>query len=238
MIYIERIIRKMKQGQTGPYLCVGDDGNQYIVKGPNTTYRGLINEWVCGKLGKAIGLPVPDFEIAYVDGSLLEFGHYELSEGDWFASKYEENIQDVPYQKLCELDLEGLKLLFLFDYWMKNGDRNLTQSGGNPNLFIRSDLQSFIVLDHNLAFDKDHDETFSQLKELHVGSSAWFAEQRSLLDHDYYKELLENCVSELDSILESIPDEWLENCVDIGIVEDIRVTLLRFRTSVFWEGIK
>ncbi|MEI8635068.1 hypothetical protein P4S72_29545 [Vibrio sp. PP-XX7] len=63
------------------------------------------------------------------------------------------------------------KLLFLFDYWIKNGDRNLTQNGGNPNLFIRSDLQSFIVLDHNLAFDVDHDETFNDLKGLHVGSS-------------------------------------------------------------------
>lgn len=228
----------MKQGQTGPYLCVGDDNNQYIVKGPNTTYRGLINEWVCGKLGKAIRLPIPDFEIAYVDRSLLAFGDYEISEGDWFASKYESNIQDVLYYQLCQLDIDGLKRLFLFDYWIKNGDRTLTQSGGNPNLFIRSDLQSFIVLDHNLAFDIDHDDAFDELKRRHVSSRAWFSEQRALLDHEFYEELLESCFSELDSIFDSVPEEWLENCGDDGILESIRVTLSRFRTPEFWEGIK
>lgn len=238
MVNIERIVRKMKQGQTGPYLCVGDDGYQYIVKGPNTTYRGLIHEWVCGELGKAIGLPIPDFEIVYVDGSLLEFGHYELSEGEWFGSKYEDNIQDVPYQKLSELDTEGLKLLFLFDYWVKNGDRNLTENGGNPNLFIRSDLRSFIVLDHNLAFDPDHDDSFDALKKLHVGSNAWFTTQRSLIDQQSYEALLQTCFDKLDSILEAIPEDWLENCADDSIVEEIRVTLGRFKEPDFWEGIK
>lgn len=228
----------MKQGQTGPYLCAGDDGHQYIVKGPNTTYRGLIHEWVCGSLGKSLGLPIPDFDIAYVDSSLLEFGHYELSEGDWFASKFEENIQDVPYQALSNLNPEGLKLLFLFDYWVKNGDRNLTERGGNPNLFIRSDLHSFIVLDHNLAFDLDYDNDFEELKKIHVGSSAWFSKQRALLDPEFYSERLETCFSDLDLILDSLPDEWVENCGDYGIVDRIRVTLARFRSTEFWEGIK
>lgn len=228
----------MKQGQTGPYLCVDDGGIQYIVKGPNTTYRGLIHEWVCGKLGKAIGLPVPDFEIAYIDRRLLEFGEYALKEGEWFASKYEENIQDVPYQKLSELDADRLKLLFLFDYWIKNGDRCLTENGGNPNLFIRSDLQSFIVLDHNLAFDTDHDRDFHNLKKIHVGSTIWFSEQRSLIDQEIYEKLLEECFGKLGSILDSVPEEWFENCGVDGIAESIRVTLSRFRTPEFWEGIK
>ncbi|EGU40879.1 hypothetical protein VII00023_08094 [Vibrio ichthyoenteri ATCC 700023] len=238
MVYIERIIRKMNQGQTGPYLCVGDDDNQYIVKGPNTTYQGLIHEWVCGRLGKVIGLPVPHFDIAYVDGSLLEYGRYELSEGYWFASRYEENIQDVPYQRLADLDVNGLKLLFLFDYWIKNGDRNLTEHGGNPNLFIRSDLRSFIVLDHNLAFDPDYEDNFHNLKNLHVGSSAWFSEQRSLFDPNTYEELLERCFGELNSIIDSVPKEWVECCAENGVFEDIRVTLSRFRTQAFWEGIR
>ncbi|WP_306665724.1 HipA family kinase [Photobacterium phosphoreum] len=238
MVYIERIIRKMKQGQTGPYLCVGDNGNQYIVKGPNTTYRGLINEWVCGQLGKALGIPIPDFEIAYIDESLIEFGTYELTEGDWFASKYEDNIQDVPFHLLSKLDTEKLKLLFVFDYWIKNGDRNLTEHGGNPNLFICSDLCSFVVLDHNLAFDKEHDQIFESLKFIHVASIAWFAEQKNLFDKEYYENRLEDVMKELDSILESVPEEWLDNCGDDGILEEIRTTLSRFRLPEFWEGIK
>ncbi|WP_375320654.1 HipA family kinase [Aliivibrio logei] len=238
MVYIEKIIRKMKQGQTGPYLCVGDDRLQYIVKGPNTTYKGLIHEWVCGKLGKLLGITIPDFDIAYVDGSLVEFSSYELTEGDWFASKYEENIQDVPFQRLRELDSEKLKLLFVFDYWIKNADRNLTASGGNPNLFICSDLFSFIVLDHNLAFDEEHDLLFNDLKGLHVGATAWFAEQMSLFDREYYEKCLEVAFNELDSILESVPQEWVDNCGDDSILDDIRVILSRFKEAEFWEGIK
>ncbi|WP_342609692.1 HipA family kinase [Vibrio tritonius] len=238
MIYIEQIIRRMKQGQTGPYLCKADDGDQYIVKGPNTTYAGLIHEWVCAHLGKLLGLPIPDFKIAYIDNSILEFSSYELSEGDWFASKYEENIQDVPFQLLSELDRIQLKLLFLFDYWIKNGDRNLTQFGGNPNLFIRSDLKSFIVLDHNLSFDTDFESTFHDLKLSHVGSQAWYSEQLSLLDQIEYKNLLSDTLKKLESSLDSVPQEWIDNCGNDSIIDDIRLTLERFDKPDFWEGIK
>lgn len=238
MIYIQRIIRKMKQGQTGPYLCVGEDGKQYIVKGPNTTYAGLVHEWVCGKLAQAIGLPIPDFDTAYVDRTLLEYGSYELEEGEWFASKYEENIQDVPFKLLEKLDSEQLKLLFIFDYWIKNGDRNLTAIGGNPNLFIRSDLSSFVVLDHNLSFDLDYDDSFVKLKISHIGSSAWFSKQLTLFDQSHYRGLLTSCFQQLESIFSSVPEEWVENCSDNGILEHIRVVLARYENEAFWEGIK
>ena len=192
MIEIDRIIREMKQGQTVPYLCHGNDGNQYIVKGSSTTYRGLICEWVCGQLAKIIGLPVPDFEIVYIDRNLVEYEDYNLEEGDWFASKYEENIQDILFYQITSLDSKLLKLLFVFDYWIKNGDRTLTECGGNPNLFIRSDLCSFVVLDHNLAFDDNHQTEFEQFKKNHVSSTVWFTEQRDLFDDstEGYTELL------------------------------------------------
>lgn len=45
-------------------------------------------------------------------------------------------------------------------------------------------------------------------------------------------------MKELDSILESVPEEWLDNCGDDGILEEIRTTLSRFRLPEFWEGIK
>lgn len=238
MIYIERIIRKMNQGQTGPYLCVGSDNEQYIVKGPNTTYSGLIHELVCGHLGRILGLPIPTFTTAYVSSALLKYGSYDLDEGEWFASKYEENIQDVTFQKLSELSDEKLKLLFLFDYWIQNGDRNLTASGGNPNLFIRADLESFVVLDHNLAFDPEYDETFEQNKNLHVGARAWFSQQLSLFDSEDYRTKLTNCFNELDSIMKYIPDEWIENSLNSNITEDIKETLMRYKAPKFWEDIK
>ncbi|MGR5267719.1 HipA family kinase [Vibrio astriarenae] len=236
MVNIEKIVRQMKQGQTGPYLCVGDDGHQYIVKGPNTTYAGLIHEWVCGKLGQHIGLPIPEFDTAYIVGDLIEYDSYQLSEGEWFASKYEQNIQDVPFQALNTLDSSLLKLLFFFDYWVKNGDRNLTNHGGNPNLFIGPDMKSCFVLDHNLAFDCDYD--IDSIKDLHVGKEAWFAEQLSLLDKTDYTDRIDKALERLDEIFESVPDEWLEQCHEDSILDSIRVVLHRIYEPEFWEGIK
>ncbi|KAB7660497.1 hypothetical protein GBN14_02530 [Plesiomonas shigelloides] len=228
----------MRQGQTGPYLCAADDGNLYIVKGPNTTYLGLIYEWVCGHLGLAIGLPVPALEIAYVDSSLLEYGGYDFTEGDWFASKYVENIQDVPFELVSELDVSKLKLLFLFDYWIKNGDRVLGQFGGNPNLFIRSDLSTFVVLDHNMAFERGFDENFEKDKMEHVGASAWFSVQLDLYEKQYYEGILDAGFAQIDTILNSVPPVWVDASGENNVLTDIKNTLERFKQPEFWEGIK
>ncbi|WP_431786100.1 HipA family kinase [Vibrio harveyi] len=236
MISINTISKEMTQGQTGPYLCADEDDNEYIVKGPRTTYRGLVNELVCATLGKALGLPIPDFEIAYVDRTLLRYGSYSLDEGDWFASKFEPNVQDLVYSAVGNLDPETLKLLFIFDYWIKNNDRTLTEKGGNPNVFIKPDGNSIIVLDHNLAFCPTFDEEWEEKKMLHVGASAWFQEQLSLYDREFFTEKMGQAISTLDEI--EIPEEWSDNCAIDSIMEDIRLTLSRYETEEFWEGIK
>ncbi|MFM2480343.1 HipA family kinase [Celerinatantimonas sp. YJH-8] len=241
MAFITSIIRQMNQGYTAPYLCQADDGHKYIVKGLSTTYKGLIYEWVCGKLGQSIGLPIPDCEIVYIDSALLEYDNYALTEGEWFASQYIENIQDITFNLLDNVDSEQLKLLFLFDYWIKNADRTLTNKGGNPNLFIKGDLETCIVLDHNLAFDPDYDDLYDQTKMLHVGSTAWFSTQTKLLtplDKEKYQTLLENSLDQLEYITSFIPEEWLANCEDNGILNYIRATLSRINAPDFWEGIR
>ncbi|ELV8621697.1 hypothetical protein QNF08_001705 [Vibrio vulnificus] len=236
MIAINSISKEMTQGQTGPYLCADEDDNEYIVKGPRTTYRGLVHELVCATLGKSMGLPIPDFDIAYVDRTLLRYSEYSLSEGDWFASKFEPNIQDLVYSAVDKLDQELLKLLFIFDYWIKNNDRTLTEKGGNPNVFIKPDGVSIIVLDHNLAFCPTFDAEWDEKKMLHVGAGAWYQEQLSLYDRQTFSELMKKAIRSLDDL--EFPDEWREYCSIDSIMEDIRLTLARYETEEFWEGIK
>ncbi len=43
--------------------------------------------------------------------------------------------------------------LVAFDWWIKNGDRQLTEIGGNPNLLWTPESDSMVVIDHNMAFD-------------------------------------------------------------------------------------
>lgn len=53
-----------------PFRCRGADGRHYFVKLGNARPEGLIGEWVCAHLGRAMGLPVADFSLVTVD---LEF---------------------------------------------------------------------------------------------------------------------------------------------------------------------
>lgn len=42
MINIIEIKQKMTQGKTEPWLCLGDDNNEYVVKRLNATFKGCV----------------------------------------------------------------------------------------------------------------------------------------------------------------------------------------------------
>ena len=58
---VETISRSI-QGITRPFVCRGDDGWLYYVKGHGAGRQALIAEWIAGNLGKRLGLPIPDFK--------------------------------------------------------------------------------------------------------------------------------------------------------------------------------
>lgn len=219
-------------------MCLAEDNKHYVVKGPSTTYKGLINEWVCARLGQELNLPIPAFDSAYIDRMLIQYGDYDLAEGEWFASEYQPNIQDVTYAALESFGHNNLKLLFLFDYWIQNGDRTLSEIGGNPNLFFSPLDKRFFVLDHNLAFDSNFDTCFAQNKLNHLGSSIWYAAQIELYDSANYANSLGIALSKLDDILHSVPAEWIEKSEENSIIDNIKLVLSRINSADFWEGIK
>lgn len=60
-IQIIEITRQASQGRSEPYLCVGEDGLNYYVKGRQSGLPTRINEWICAHLGRVFGLPIPEF---------------------------------------------------------------------------------------------------------------------------------------------------------------------------------
>jgi hypothetical protein len=156
LLYIEEIIRKMEQGKTEPYLCRDSIKEMYVVKRLTATFDGCIKEWISARLAKEFGLPIPPFSLAEIDEYLIEYNaeyRNDLGEGIAFASKFVEDLQEVNYSLLDEAQIEVLKDLYIFDYWIKNADRTLSESGGNPNLFYKQSTNEVVVVDHNLAFD-------------------------------------------------------------------------------------
>ena len=70
-ISIIEILGRSTQGVTRPFVCRGDDGSLYYVKGNAAGRRALIAEWVAGNLGRRLGLPIPEFRQAEVSPQLV-----------------------------------------------------------------------------------------------------------------------------------------------------------------------
>ncbi len=239
MISIIEIIRKMQQGQTQPYLSVADNQRKYIIKGARATYEGLIGEWISGQLGVAFGLPIPNFALAYVDRSLIEFDRelrFDLGHGMVFASEYCDTLQEITYTDLIKSDQQLLRDLFVFDYWIKNDDRNLSTKGGNPNLFLQQQTSELVVLDHNMAFDKEFDT--ASFKMFHVGANAW-GENQDIFVKDKYATKIATAFQLFNQIIQDIPKDWLEHIPSSNdFVAQIKVLLQSYQSDNFWEAIK
>ncbi|MEE4453738.1 HipA family kinase [Novosphingobium resinovorum] len=133
---IVEIVRPTDSGVTQPYQCRLADDNLYAVKGRGATARGLMAEIACATLGRAIGLPIPDFCIGVMDEKLLEasgdsYVSSSLGAGECFASLWIEPTDVFSLSMKRHVDIKELAKLFVFDHWINNGDRTLTPMGGN-----------------------------------------------------------------------------------------------------------
>ena len=228
----------MEQGKTEPYLCRDSEKELYVVKRFTATFKGCIKEWICARLAKEFGLPIPSFDLAEIDEFVVEYNpehRNDLGEGVGFASKFVTDLQEVNYSVLSDEQIIVLKDLFVFDYWIKNADRTLSEQGGNPNLFYKQSTNEIVVVDHNLAFDSEF--TIEDHKSIHVSARFW-PEQLGLFDKNDYVDRMRNAFSNWDEIVAEIPDDWKELIPDLdGFLEKLRVLLEEFEHDNFWEAL-
>lgn len=93
---IVEIIKQAEHGLSSPFLCRGDDGELYFVKGRASGRSSLWAEWLGGYLGRAFGLPIPPFCIAEIPAELIRECPPELrpvGSGLAFASRRVEACQ-------------------------------------------------------------------------------------------------------------------------------------------------
>lgn len=209
-IYVTEIIRKAKSGKTDPYICTCEDTAQYVVKGKGAGRDGRIKEFICAELGRHIGLAIPLYRIAYVDGPLLRYHENRtevtscIGEGFCFASRMIEHPSIVRKEEIDKIDIETRCRILLFDWWVKNLDRSDT----NTNLLWTPD-GAIKVIDHNLAFDKDFKEEDFFNRHLFRKDKAMPEVGRAFPQK--VSELAENALSQFKTIWNQIPEEWLLN---------------------------
>ena len=121
------------------------------------TDRGLIKEWMGANLAEVFGLPVPPFEIAILDSALANAytgkAASELRGGLVFASKQVPSATELKFETTHSIDKLTKLSVLIFNLWVENEDRTLSDLGGNPNLLWKTDDSKLHVIDHNLIFD-------------------------------------------------------------------------------------
>jgi hypothetical protein len=239
LINVIEILYQMKQGATAPYLCLGDNDKKYVIKRQRAGFEGCVKEWLLGKLGQSFGLPIPDCQLVNIDGSLLEYNdNYlsEIGEGTAFASEFITDLQEVNYQKLDNASVDILRNLYVFDYWVRNADRNLTEQGGNPNLFYKQSSLDLIVLDHNLAFDNDFLK--QDHRELHACKRFWSA-QFDFESQQKYEERMRNSLQHWEYLISNIPSDWKVEVTGFdGFINQLKLILDKYKTNLFWEELR
>jgi len=242
-VEIVEVLRRSKQGVTKPYICRGDDGEIYFVKGIDAGRRSQISEWIAGRLALALGLPLAPFEIVNVPEELLEidapFDLKGLGAGPAFGSQEQHGIE-MTMALLGDVPANIQQDVLAFDWWVRNGDRNLTERGGNPNLFWQPRARELIVFDHNQAFDVALKK--EQFLELHI-----FREQALFVFGDFVKRRdytvkFSAALAKWPDICSGIPPEWQYTDPEMTVPADFDLEaayelLKEFEGAEYWNWI-
>ena len=235
-IRIVEIVGRSTQGITRPFICRGDDGCLYFVKGSGAGRSSLICEWLAGHLGMRLGLPIPDFKQAMIPKELVTFSARDdiadLGAGTGFASQKIENADELSYLFIEQIDTALRAKILLFDWWTANGDRTLTEDGGNPNiLWVHRDQKPYVI-DHNNAFDETALADFWSRHIFAATRPAW----TNTLRHDT-ERLMKAALTNLDQWWKDMPPEWTDDYSGFTL-QQVKTLLWRFETdpAIFWEA--
>lgn len=161
-----------------------------------------------GHLGRALGLPLPEFTVVQAKQSLIDLypEGRDLGSAPAFASAKVEHVQELTISHLNDVDAALQRDVLVFDWWTRNQDRTLTTLSGNPNLMWDAAGKRLVVIDHNLAFDREF--STAGFSETHV-----FHEQIPRVFHDLaergrYAQRLRKALAVWPAACNNAPSEW------------------------------
>ena len=239
---VVEVLDRSVQGITKPYVCRCDDGEVYFVKGRSATRPGLIAEWLCARLASQFGLPIAPYAIATVPNELIEADLTgwlrDLGAGEVFASQRVNAVELSDAHR--DLVPQALRRdVVAFDWWVRNGDRNMTAMGGNPNLLWNpADGGSLVVIDHNLAFDPAFSE--QDFLKLHVFADDIPAMFSDFLVREVYRTRFAGALGIWTEACDNLPKSWgfvdPEQTIPAGFsLAEAKGLLDRALNDIFWQ---
>ena len=241
MLEVIEILGRSEQGQTEPFICRCNDNEIYFIKGLHAGRTSQVHEWVGANMAAAFGLPIPPFAIVNVDEvfSLTPEGA-GLGSGPAFASQ-KINVTELSYMMVKDVPVQLQRDVLAFDWWIKNPDRWLSESGGNPNLFWDPKSSELVVIDHNLAFDTKFNP--SDFLSYHVFKDQAKSVFDDMVSRLHYEERFDKALKSYDSCAAEIPDCWSFNDLEMTVPANWlidtpchREILAGFKLHNFWRA--
>lgn len=206
------ILRSMRHGAMHPILCRADDGALYVVKpwaaGGNWA---LLMEWIGARLGRSLGLPIPNYRRIEIGEHLTEAWNAtnapKIEAGPGFGSQYIDSATEPAEALLAEMSPTLARRLLAFDWWIHNKDRTFK----NPNLLWSAVARSFHVIDHDQAGQPDGGELFWSL---HV--CAGFRTREALWLPEDLREEFRRTLALKERILAELPSTWTSCGEDVA----------------------
>ncbi|MEJ0003003.1 MAG: HipA family kinase [Pararobbsia sp.] len=211
VVQITEVLERSVQGRTHPFLCRGADRRLYYVKGAGAGRKGLISEWLGSTMAACFGLPIAEHRIVEVPESMTALhipDFFALGPGLAFGSVVQENVVDLSWSNIQDIPPQVRRDIAVFDWWVQNEDRTLSERAGNPNLLWHILEERVIVIDDNLAFDK----TFGALPfwQLHAFGADWNDVFQDFLARPVYERRMVEALSQFEMACDKMPDDWLE----------------------------
>lgn len=247
---IIEILGRSEQGITKPFFCRAEDGESYYVKGNFAGFRALCCEWVAGELARHWGLPIAPFSIVEVPDALIKGSLrndiFELGPGPAFGSRLVQNAGELRWAEVegNQISADLRARVLIFDWWVANSDRMMSDVGGNPNLLWSPSSSHLSLIDHNLAFSTNL--TLASLPEfaaLHVFGTRILAQEMAFWECETAMAPLLQATAQLtqfwddnpvllDEIEAGLPEEWTETAP--GFRGEVRSVLERVERDDFW----
>jgi len=216
-IQATRYVTPLREGGSLPGIVEADDDGTYVLKlrGAGQGLKVLVAEVIVGEIGRALGLRVPEMRAVALDARIARY-------------EADEEVQDLLTASVgLNLGVDFLPGSFGYDgsqppsgpeaakvLWLDAFTANIDRTWSNPNLLVWHGRTW--AIDHGAALYFHHSWPSRGSDPARFAGQAFDASKHVLVEvaddlaplHDDLAAVVAPGL--LDSVLDQVPDEWLE----------------------------